>query len=102
MCSFSSLMALTSISGWGCFEENLSAFDRRFAQTCVSRARSAFARGSAHALEVSGEVRPGAAYPTAGTFFFANGEIMKSTVDLSAKKTLSFQLRGDGFRHVLG
>jgi ABC-2 type transport system permease protein len=59
------------------------------------------AHGSKGALEVTGEVRPGAQYPTAGTFLFAKGEIMKSTLDISAKKTLSFQVRGDGKDYTL-
>jgi ABC-2 type transport system permease protein len=59
------------------------------------------AHGSKGALQVTGEVRPGAQYPVAGTFFFASGEIMKATIDLSAKKTLSFQLRGDGKHYQL-
>jgi ABC-2 type transport system permease protein len=59
------------------------------------------ARGSKSALEVTGEVRPGAQYPTAGTFFFPTGEIMKASLDISAKKTLSFQVRGDGKQYML-
>ncbi|HUQ08864.1 MAG TPA: ABC transporter permease [Steroidobacteraceae bacterium] len=59
------------------------------------------AQGSKGALEVTGEVRPGAQYPTAGTFFFAKGQVMKSTIDISAKKTLSFQVRGDGKDYTL-
>jgi hypothetical protein len=59
------------------------------------------AKGSKAALEVTGEVRPGAQYPTAGTFFFAEGEIMKSAIDISAKQTLSFQVRGDGKQYTL-
>jgi ABC-2 type transport system permease protein len=59
------------------------------------------ARGSKGALEVAGEVRPGAQYPTAGTFFFASGQIMQSSMDISAKKTLSFQVRGDGRTYKL-
>jgi ABC-2 type transport system permease protein len=59
------------------------------------------AQGSKAALEVSGEVRPGAQYPTAGTFFFPTGEIMKASLDISAKKSLSFQVRGDGKQYTL-
>jgi ABC-2 type transport system permease protein len=59
------------------------------------------ANGSVAALEVSGEVRPGAQYPSAGTFFFPTGEIMKASLDISAKKTLSFQVRGDGKQYTL-
>jgi ABC-2 type transport system permease protein len=54
------------------------------------------ANGSKGALEVTGEVRPGAQHPGAGTFFFAKGQVMKSTIDLSAKKAISFRVRGDG------
>jgi ABC-2 type transport system permease protein len=59
------------------------------------------ARGSKAALQVIGEVRPGAQYPTAGTFFFPTGEIMKASLDISAKKSLSFQVRGDGKQYTL-
>jgi hypothetical protein len=59
------------------------------------------AHGSKGALEVTGEVRPGAQYPTAGTFFFPTGEIMKAALDISAKKALSFQARGDGKQYML-
>jgi hypothetical protein len=59
------------------------------------------AHGSQGALEVTGEVRPGAQYPTAGTFFFPTGEIMKASLDISAKKALSFQARGDGKPYTL-
>jgi hypothetical protein len=59
------------------------------------------ARGSKAALQVIGEVRPGAQYPTAGTFFFPTGEIMKDSLDISAKKSLSFQVRGDGKQYTL-
>jgi ABC-2 type transport system permease protein len=59
------------------------------------------AHGSKGALEVTGEVRPGAQYPGAGTYFFAKGQVFKSTIDISAKKALSFQVRGDGKRYTL-
>lgn len=59
------------------------------------------AQGSQGALEVVGEVRPGAPYPSAGTYFFPDGEIMKSAIDISGKKTLSFQVRGDGRQYTL-
>lgn len=56
------------------------------------------ANGSPGALEVTGEVRPGAQYPMAGTFFFPEGAPMEGMMDYSAKKTLSFHARGDGRR----
>jgi ABC-2 type transport system permease protein len=58
------------------------------------------AQGSRGALEVAGEVRLGAPYPSAGTYFFPEGEIMKSAIDLSGKKMLSFQVRGDGKQYT--
>lgn len=58
------------------------------------------AGGSKAALEVTGEVRPGAPYPTAGTFFFPQGQIMKTSMDISKKKSLSFQVRGDGKKYM--
>jgi ABC-2 type transport system permease protein len=54
------------------------------------------ANGSKGALEVTGEVRLGAPYPSAGMTFWAKGQVFKSTIDISAKKTLSFRIRGDG------
>ena len=58
------------------------------------------AGGSKSALEVTGEVRPGAPYPSAGTYFFPPGQIMQSSMDISARKTLSFQARGDGKQYT--
>jgi hypothetical protein len=55
---------------------------------------------SKSALEVTGEVRPGAPYPSAGTYFFAPGQIMQSSMDISGKKTLSFHVRGDGKKYT--
>lgn len=69
--------------------------------TATQKVIAGGAHGSKGALEVTGEVRSGAQYPTAGTFFFAKGQIMKSTIDISAKKTLSFQVRGDGKDYTL-
>jgi ABC-2 type transport system permease protein len=59
------------------------------------------AQGSQRALEVSGDLRPGAQYPVAGTFFFPEGQPMQGLMDYNAKKTLSFQARGDGKRYTL-
>ncbi len=54
------------------------------------------ANGSKGALEVSGEVRPGTQYPSAGTYFFPEGPPTQGIMDYSGKKTLSFYARGDG------
>jgi ABC-2 type transport system permease protein len=59
------------------------------------------ALGSKGALEVSGEIRPGAQYPTAGTFFFPQEPVMEGLMDYSGRKALSFHARGDGKRYTL-
>ncbi|NLC61833.1 MAG: amidohydrolase family protein [Gammaproteobacteria bacterium] len=53
------------------------------------------AGGSAGALEVSGEIRPGFPFPWAGMMFFPAAEPMQP-VDLSGRSELVFQVRGDG------
>ena len=68
--------------------------------TAAQRLVGGGANGSAGALEVTGELRPGAQYPFAGTFFFPEGEPMQGLMDYSAKKTLSFHARGDGRRYT--
>jgi len=59
------------------------------------------ASGSAGALEVSGEIGNGIPYPFAGTMFFPEGPPMQGLMDYSAKKSLSFQTRGDGGKYKL-
>jgi ABC-2 type transport system permease protein len=59
------------------------------------------AAGSKGALEVSGSVGDGIQYPFAGTMFFPEGPPMTGMMDISGKKTLSFQARGDGKRYML-
>jgi hypothetical protein len=59
------------------------------------------AAGSKGALEVSGSVGDGIQYPFAGTMFFPEGPPMKGMMDISGKKALSFQARGDGKRYML-
>lgn len=53
------------------------------------------ADGSAGALRVSGEVKQGFAYPWSGVIFVPTSE-MTRTMDLSSRKELVFQVRGDG------
>jgi ABC-2 type transport system permease protein len=69
--------------------------------TAAQRVVDGGAAGSARALEVTGDLRPGAQYPFAGTFFFPEGEPMQGLMDYSGKKTLSFWARGDGRRFTL-
>ena len=59
------------------------------------------ANGSKGALEVSGEVRPGTQYPSAGAYFFPEGPPTQGLMDYSGKKTLSFHARGDGKQYTL-
>lgn len=53
------------------------------------------AAGSAGALAIDGEIAGGAAFPWAGVVFMPGAEPM-SPVDLSARRELVFQARGDG------
>jgi ABC-2 type transport system permease protein len=68
--------------------------------TAAQRLVDGGAEGSKGALEVSGELRAGAQYPFAGTFFFPEGPPMEGLMDYSSRKTLSFQARGDGKRYT--
>ena len=47
------------------------------------------------ALRVSGQIRPGFAFPWAGMIFFPASQPMQP-VDLSSRKELVFRVRGDG------
>jgi imidazolonepropionase-like amidohydrolase len=53
------------------------------------------ADGSAKALEISGEVKPGFAFPWSGAIFFPGAKPM-APADLSAVKDLVFWAKGDG------
>jgi ABC-2 type transport system permease protein len=59
------------------------------------------ANGSKGALEITGEVRPGTQYPSAGAFFFPEGPPTQGLMDYSKKKTLSFHARGDGKQYTV-
>jgi ABC-2 type transport system permease protein len=60
------------------------------------------ADGSKGALEVSGAVGEKIQYPFAGAVFFPGGPPPEEKLmDYSARKTLSFQVRGDGQRYKL-
>lgn len=56
------------------------------------------ADGSAGALRIAGEVRPGFAFPWAGVIFFPGAEPMQA-VDFSTRTELVFRVRGDGRRY---
>lgn len=58
------------------------------------------ANGSRGALDVSGEIRPGFAYPWAGVMLFPGKQPMQP-VDMSPRKELVFQARGDGRTYQL-
>lgn len=53
------------------------------------------ANGSAGALQIRGEIKPGFAFPWAGATFFPGSAPMRA-VDLSARHEIVFQTRGDG------
>lgn len=56
------------------------------------------AGGSTGALQVSGEVKQGFAYPWSGVIFFPASD-MGQTMALSSRKALVFHVRGDGRRY---
>lgn len=59
------------------------------------------ANGSKGSLQITGEVRPGTQYPSAGAYFFPEGPPTEGLMDYSGKKTLSFHARGDGKRYTV-
>ena len=69
--------------------------------TATQRLVDGGADGSKGALEVSGTIGSAIQYPFAGTMFFPQGPPMQGLMDISGKKTLSFQVRGDGKRYML-
>jgi len=68
--------------------------------TAAQRLVAGGAGGTAGALEVTGDLKPGAQYPFAGTYFFPEGQPMEGLMDYSGRKTLSFHARGDGRRYT--
>ncbi len=56
------------------------------------------ANASAGALSISGEIRPGFAFPWSGVIFYPAAEPMQP-VDLSTRRELVFHVRGDGRRY---
>lgn len=58
------------------------------------------ANGSAGALEVSGEIKPGFAFPWSGAMVFPS-KVPMQLADLSSRKDLVFRVRGDGRRYAL-
>lgn len=58
------------------------------------------ANGSAGALEVSGEIKAGFAFPWSGAMVFPS-KVPMQLADLSSRKDLVFRVRGDGRRYAL-
>jgi hypothetical protein len=65
------------------------------ASTVSHRVIDGGAGGSRGALEITGEIKDGFAYPWAGVMFFPAKQPMQPA-DLSSRKELAFQARGDG------
>jgi ABC-2 type transport system permease protein len=59
------------------------------------------AGGSKGALEVTGSIGDHIQYPFAGTMFFPVGPPNQGLSDMSRKKTLTFQARGDGKHYMV-
>jgi ABC-2 type transport system permease protein len=83
--------------GWVAARDDMRGGNSKSAQHLVAGG----AAGSKGALEVSGDVGNAIQYPFAGTMFFPEGPAMQGLMDYSAKKTLSFQARGDGGRYKI-
>ena len=58
------------------------------------------ANGSAGALDVKGEIKPGFAFPWSGVMFFPS-KVPMQLADLSSRSELVFHARGDGRRYQL-
>ena len=65
------------------------------ASVATQEAVAGGAAGTHGALRVSGEIRPGFAFPWAGTMFHPGAQPMQP-VDASSRRELVFQARGDG------
>jgi ABC-2 type transport system permease protein len=83
--------------GWAAVGDEMRGGNSRATQRLVEGG----AAGSKGALEVTGEVGNAIQYPFAGTMFFPEGPPMQGLMDFSAKKTLTFQARGDGRHYML-
>ncbi len=70
------------------------------ASTVAFARADAGANGSRGALRVSGEIKPGFAYPWSGVMLFPARQPMQP-VDMSSRKELVFQARGDGRTYQL-
>jgi imidazolonepropionase-like amidohydrolase len=70
------------------------------ASVVTLRRIAAGANGSAGALEVTGEIKPGFGFPWSGAMFFPSSVPMQ-WADLSSRRELVFQVRGDGRRYTL-
>jgi ABC-2 type transport system permease protein len=83
--------------GWSAAGDDMRGGNSKATQRLVDGG----AAGSKGALEISGEVGNAIQYPFAGSMFFPQGPPMQGMMDYSARKTLSFQARGDGKRYML-
>ena len=83
--------------GWTAAGDDMRGGNSKAAQQVVKGG----AAGTKGALEVKGEIGNAIQYPFAGTMFFPEGPPMQGLMDYSAKKTLSFTVRGDGQRYML-
>jgi ABC-2 type transport system permease protein len=83
--------------GFGAAGDDMRGGDSQATQRLVDGG----AGGSKAALEVTGSIGEKIQYPFAGTMFFPEGPPMKGYMDYSARKTLTFQARGDGRHYML-
>jgi ABC-2 type transport system permease protein len=83
--------------GWNAAGDDMRGGNSIATQRLIARG----AGNSKGALEVTGTIGKGIQYPFAGTMFFPEGPPMKGLMDYSGKKTLTFQVRGDGQHYML-
>ena len=69
--------------------------------TAAQRVIDGGASGSAHALEVTGNIGDGLQYPFAGTAFFPDGTEPQKIMDFTGRRELTFWARGDGKRYTV-
>ncbi|HJT71143.1 MAG TPA: CIA30 family protein [Terriglobales bacterium] len=94
--NFDDLSVSASYGGW------MTTSDQEIGgkSTATIKAVASGANGSAGALQVSGEVVPGAQFAWAGATFHP-GASPDDAVNLASKKTISFWAKGDGKNYAL-
>ena len=89
--NFDNLQVVANFGSWMTISDQMAGGK----STVSMRAVEGGARGSRGALEVAGELVPGARFTWAGVLFHP-GSSPEEAANLSSKRTLSFWAKGDG------